>query len=394
MQRAVLAVLCCSCGLVFARHDIRMVEPIHPNGLFCGRGPVEPGVWIHNEGDTVERHVPARIWVDSAGTRVYEGQSSSPGPVHPRMPALFGGFPDWHFRPGYCTYDVTAIAELANDENRANDTAHATVTVVLGQRRDTVEFHGPMMAEVDGSIESWEWGWGYDISDSLGQAGTPRPLGCCLFHTGFNWDTAYMAIDVLTLTTREDGDRIVVKLDENGDGLWAPDSSEGTYSIFVSGGVDSVVYTYLPGQQCPGARSASGVANGNLQFEFAIPIGSERSDITLSGYVSRAAISAWRGDSCYGWWPGHLEMEHWEDPAYYGVFEWLIMPVQEDVRDDVRVGRRVSTILPGNGLLPSGGRILDIQGRDVTREKAMLSPGIYFLRQEADNSTRKVIVQH
>jgi len=398
MRRAALVMLLCACGLAVGRHDIRMMEPLVPNGVVYGRWPVNPGVLVYNNGDSTEWNVPARVWIDSAGVRVYEGQSSSPGPVHPRMPAAFGGFPTWGFRPGYFTYDVTAIAELANDEDRSNDTARVTASVVLGQWRDTIECEGPAWADIDGSIGSWEWWWGYDISDSLGRAGAPRPMGSCLFHTGFE-SYLYMAVDVLALPTREDGDRLVVRMDENGDGVWSTDSSEGSYDVFVNGGVDSVVYSYLPGQQCPGALSASSIVNGNLQFEVAIPMGSGRSDITRPAGTSRAAISCWRRDSCYGWWPSSLELAHWDDPAYYAPFCWLIMPVEEGGASGTElVPAATSTIARGVLWLrdchpvsagETGGCtqpvLLDVSGRRVMElrpgpnDVSALSPGVYFV---------------
>jgi hypothetical protein len=53
-----------------------------------------------------------------------------------------------------------------------------------------------------------------------------------------------------------------------------------------------------------------------------------------------------------------------------------------------------ATILRAAELARMECRVLDITGRDVTERKAVLSPGVYFLRRDADASTvHKVIIQ-
>jgi hypothetical protein len=207
-------------------------------------------------------------------------------------------------------------------------------------------------------------------------------------HTG---DTAYIAVDAIAAHTREDLDRVIIKFDENHDGVWAPDSSEGTYTAFISGGTDSIVYSWLPGQQCPGCTVVTGTASGNLQFEIAIPIGAGHSDLSIDpgDDVSGCAVSFWRGESCYGWWPQSLELAQWDDPHYFGEYYWVSMAVAEE--HSVDGSRPAATVARGVLFLPVSPftihtSLFDMTGRQVmalrpgANDVHSLAPGVYFVR--------------
>jgi hypothetical protein len=231
---------------------------------------------------------------------------------------------------------------------------------------------------------------------------------------------AYIAVDAIAAHTREDSDRVIVKFDENHDGVWAQDSSEGTYTAFISGGIDSIVYSWLPGQQCPGCTVVTGTASGNLQFEIAIPIGTRRSDLNIDpgGDLSGCAVSFWRGDSCYGWWPQSLELAQWDDPQYFGRYYWVVNAVAEEHSGGG--SRQAATIVRGVLFLPcrsdfpvamnrgleASPTLLDATGRKVMALKpgandvSRLAPGVYFVRELSAASrepsavaVRKVVVQ-
>jgi len=214
------------------------------------------------------------------------------------------------------------------------------------------------------------------------------------------WDTAYIAVDAIVAHTREDSDRVIIKFDENHDGVWAQDSSEGTYTAFISGGTDSIVYSWPPGQQCPGCTVATGTASGNLQFEIAIPIGTRPSDLNInpSSDLSGAAISFWRGESCYGWWPQSLELAQWDNPQHYGAYGWnsitaVEAPLAGGSRPRATVVRGV-LFLP-SALLSPPSSLYSLDGRRVlvlkpgSNNVSALSPGVYFVRSEPSAVSRE-----
>jgi hypothetical protein len=233
-----------------------------------------------------------------------------------------------------------------------------------------------------------------EMSDTAGRAGAVRPHGSCLVCVDHVGSAAYIAVDVIAARTREDQDRVIIKFDENHDGVWAQDSSEGSYTAFTNGGIDSVVYSWLPGQQCPGCTVVTGTASGNLQFEIAIPIGTRRSDLNINpgSDLSGAAVSFWRGESCYGWWPQSLELGQWDDPNYFGAYHWVSMAVADGQpaggsRPRATVVRGVLFLPPS--LLSPPSSLLSIDGRKVadlhagSNDVSRLSPGIYFVRERS-----------
>jgi len=269
---------------------------------------------------------------------------------------------------------------------------YGTCTLVLAYYANELLSEGWSSGPVlDGLIGTGDpYGPESEISDTAGRAGTIRPHGSCLICVTHAYDTTYIAVDAIAAHSRGDQDRVIVKFDEDADGVWEEDSSEGTYTAFVSGGTDSMVYSWLPGQQCPGGRSASGTASGNLQFEIAIPIGTRRSDLNINsgGDMSGAAISYWRGDSCYGWWPQSLELAQWDDPRYFGPYYWCVNAVAE--KRSAAEPQSAATIVRGVLHLGAGSRqysayMLDISGRNVmtlhagANDVSRLSPGVYFV---------------
>jgi hypothetical protein len=378
---------------------------LSPRDVMRGRGPFGPWIVIYNYGSFIENGIPVWCWFDSSGTRVYEGLATTSANLWPAHELWVSNFtPQWYPTPGYYPCSVTAFTNLANDSNRANDTIRGTFTLVLS------EYHTELMSQaaydpfLDGYIDNSEpWFFDSEISDTAGRGGVVRPHGSALVLTDHANGYAYIAIDAIAAHSREDGDRVVLKFDENHDGLWPSDSSEGTYTAFISGGIDSVVYSWLPGQQCPGCTSVTGLQSGNLQFEIRIPIGTRRSDLTIDPVsdLSGCAISFWRGDSCYGWWPQSLELAQWDDPRYYGEYHWVDMAVAEQP-GGVSAASAVPTIVRGVVRLSSdecrmsSAELLDAAGRRVMalrpgpNDVRHLPAGIYFVQSTIGNRQSKM----
>lgn len=179
---------------------------------------------------------------------------------------------------------------------------------------------------IDGLIHADEWApaFGYDISDTAGRGGVRRPPGSNLMYHLYDDSFAYFASDCPFYHERQDGDQLGLYVDENNDGLWAEDSSEGAHFAMVVPGGDRVDYYALaagfPVWPCTGAVAVSSLLSGHLQFEVKIPIGPRKSDYTIGpGDTVRAFLfTAVRGGSFFGWWPQTLLEHQWFDPQFYG----------------------------------------------------------------------------
>jgi hypothetical protein len=400
-------------ALALAGHDIGATDIFDPREERYGRGPFGINIVVVNFGTEAERNYPVRCWIDSCGVRIYEDSANAWGLLPPGRYHYINNFPSWHPTPGYYTCSVTAFTDLPADENRANDTVRSTCTLILAEYRPALMSYLLVYTRpvVDGVLDGRDdYGVESEISDTAGRAGEVRPRGSCLICMNHVRDTAYIAVDAIAAKTRDDQDRVLIKFDENHDGVWAQDFSEGTYTAFISGGIDSIVYSWLPGQQCPGCRLVTGTGSGNLQFEIAIPIGTRPSDLNINpgSDLSLAAISFWRGESCYGWWPQSLELAQWDDPQVYGKYGWNTMAVAErplagGSRPRATVVRSVLYVPLASGVEREASSVLlDISGRKVldlkpgANDVRSLVPGVYFVRAVSGRlsaaSCQKVIV--
>jgi hypothetical protein len=319
-------------------------------------------------------------------------------------------------------YGATAFVTLPGDSIPRNDTLKANSWSVPEFLSDTfvylVGMQGIETPVIDGRISRTEYEWPppYDFSDLTGRAGAvPQVPGSMLFY-GFHDEThVYLAFDLRLAPTRENSTTVNVCMDENRDFVIpAGDSTEGCHRMFVRGGIDSVVYSYLPGQQCPGCVSASSADNGNLQIEVMIPIGPRPGDYTINyhGGASGAAVSAWRRDStCVGWWPPTLPLRSWMDARFYRAFIWGWVGINESgpwkemhpspratvVRDALCL-----PLVEGSPREPNA-MLLDLSGRRVidlhagANDVSTLAPGVYFVcpasgGKRGTASTAKVLI--
>lgn len=404
-----------------ALHDVGVTELVSPRTYII---PVwqRPAVRIGNFGSVPEEDIPVHFRVDSAGVVVYDRLVIVAGPVAPGTQELVK-FPTWQpTQSRWAMYGATAFVTLPGDSIPRNDTLKANSWSVPEFLSDTfvylVGMQGIETPVIDGRISRTEYEWPppYDFSDLTGRAGAvPQVPGSMLFYGLHDETHVYLAFDLRLAPTRENSTTVNVCMDENRDFVIpAGDSTEGCHRMFVRGGIDSVVYSYLPGQQCPGCVSASSADNGNLQIEVMIPIGPRPGDYTINyhGGTSGAAVSAWRRDStCVGWWPPTLPLRSWMDARFYRAFIWGWVGINESgpwkemhpspratvVRDALCL-----PLVEGSPREPNA-MLLDLSGRRVidlhagANDVSTLAPGVYFVCPASGGkrgaaSTAKVLI--
>jgi hypothetical protein len=186
---------------------------------------------------------------------------------------------------------------------------------------------------IDGNIvpDEWSASVAYDMSDTAGRGGTRQAAGSCIAYFLYDSVFVYLACDLPNRTIRANGDQFGPYMDENRDGTWSVDSSEGNYWVEYMASADRVIYRALLDTVphfwemgvAPGALSASSLTSGHLQFEAEIPIGLYEWQYAVDpgdtvGFFQYAA-SIDEDTEYVGWWPQTVDGSQWWRPEYYGV---------------------------------------------------------------------------
>jgi hypothetical protein len=328
-------------------HDVGVSAIVAPPANI-NPGSFIPKARVMNFGANAEANIPVTCWVDSAGARVYAASATLPGPLGPGLEADVAFTPNWNSGPVGAQYNVTMFTALPGDEDARDDTLAGTTTVSGAVFSDTIHVSdaGPTAPTIDGNISALEWAasTAYDVSDLAGRGGTPQPAGSCLAYFLYDSSFVYLAMDYPNRTTRASLDQFGPYLDENRDGRWAADSSEGGYAIEYAEPNDEVIYRAALDTLgdlwemgvAPGASSASSLSSGHLQFEAKIPIGIYNWQLNINsgdtaGCFLYAAVD---GSQTYiGWWPQAVTVSQWPNPRYYGemVFDSLAPGVSDRV---------------------------------------------------------------
>jgi len=313
-------------------HDVGVNAIIAPaSGI--NPEPVTPDAMVKNYGANGESGIPVTCWIDSGATRVYSANATLPGPLEPGAEAGITFSPDWNPGPPGAQYTVTMFTALSSDLQRDNDTLTDTTYVSGAVFADTIHVRGAGSAAptIDGSITTGEWSvsTAYDVSDLAGRGGTPQPAGSSIAYFLYDSGFVYFAVDCPNRTARVDWDQFGPFMDENGDGAWSVDSSEGNHWIEYVASTDEVVYRALLDTVphvwqmgvAPGAVSASSLTSGHLQFEARIPIGTGRWQYNIRpgdtvGYFQYTVFDT--SAKYVGWWPQTLTGSQWSYPRYYG----------------------------------------------------------------------------
>jgi hypothetical protein len=383
-----------------SNHDVGVSAIVAPPANI-NPGSFIPKARVMNFGANSETNIPVTCWIDSAGFRVYSASETLAGPLGPGMEADVAFAPDWNTGPVGAQYDVTMFTTLGGDEDTHNDTLTVTTTVAGAIFADTIHVRvsGSSAPTIDGNITVGEWSVSdvYDVSDIEGQGGSPQPAGSCLAYFLYDAGFVYLAMDCPNRTTRVSLDQFGPFVDENGDGVWSPDSSEGGYAIECVDTGDEVTYRAMLdtlGDMWEivdtSALSASSLSSGHLQFEARIPVGVYKRKLNIHsgdtvGYFQYTAVDS--SQTYIGWWPQTVTIPQWPNPRYYGkmVFDSLVPGVRDHglsasfalyraspslVRDQVDisyyVGRRVDVRLA----------VYDVAGSLVkTLVKGRITPG-------------------
>ena len=202
---------------------------------------------------------------------------------------------------------------------------------------DTFYSHaGARSPTIDGYLEPGEWNYAYlaDVSNLCGWSdSTVWPAGSAFSMFRHDNGYLYVAAELPPAPTRDIGDQIALYIDEDNDGLWAPDSSEGNYLCLVnsSGGTDVQYRPWSPGGPglpgvAHGSECAFGIQNGHLVFESRFPFGTQRHELTVNNpaadtlglYLQALDVESGE-DRIPGWWPMMLDdSAGWKSPSLYG----------------------------------------------------------------------------
>jgi hypothetical protein len=314
------------------RHDVGVTAIVAPPGNI-NPGFLTPKARVMNFGANSETNIPVTCWIDSAGVRVYSASETLAGPLGPGLEADVAFAPNWNTGPIGTQYDVTMFTILGGDEDTHNDTLAAPTTVVGAIFADTIHVRvaGSSAPTIDGNIGAGEWSAStvYDVSDLAGRGGTPQPAGSSLAYFLYDSAFVYLAMDCPYRTARVDLDQFGPFVDEDGNGRWSADSSEGGYAIEYAQPNDQVTYRAALDTfggmwemgVVTGALSASSLASGHLQFEAQIPRGIYHERLNLhggdtTGYFQYTAVDSSR--TYIGWWPQTVTTSQWANPRYYG----------------------------------------------------------------------------
>lgn len=182
---------------------------------------------------------------------------------------------------------------------------------------------------LDGQIQPGEWddALRWDISDIMGQWGTPYPAGTVIMfckHDSFN---VFWAVNLPTTTSRDAYDEISFCVDENYDRAWATDSSEGNHWLAIwENSRDTVVMQALPsGARFGGAGIlVTSLASGHLQYEGAITKGTAKWNYNINPVCDTVGLFAYYIDypaqEFWACWPTTFPdpNHNWNNPVYYG----------------------------------------------------------------------------
>jgi hypothetical protein len=321
-------------------HDVGVTAIVAPPGN-VNPGSLTPKARVMNFGANSETNVPVTCWIDSAGVRVYSASETLAGPLGPGLEADVTFAPAWTTGPVGAEYDVAMFTALGSDEDRHNDTLAATTVVRGAIFADTIHVHaaGSSPPTIDGNITAGEWSASdlYDVSDVGGRGGSPQPAGSCLACFLFDSAFVYVAMDCPYRTARVDLDQFGPFVDEDENGRWSADSSEGGYAVEYAQPDDQVTYraaldtlgSLWEMGVAPGAASASSLASGHLQFEAKISIGAYKWQLNIQGGDTVGHFQYTAVDSLgtyIGWWPQAVTASQWGNPRYYGtmIFDSLV----------------------------------------------------------------------
>jgi len=418
---------------VEVQHDVGVSAVLEPPTPIVDSGiGIIPRVRIKNYGLYQERSFAVVCWIDSAGFRIYEDalliDSLAAGDsIDVEFSTCW--IPGGSLWQGYL---ITAFTVLGDDQVPFNDTIKMPVLITSDTLSSLWTTAPPL---IDGYIDpNSEWRAAYfvrDISNVFGwQDGLRHGPDAARMRLMHDSSFFYLGIELPGSPTRDTGDKVAIFIDEDNDGEWEGNMSEGHYIIQINGrGDDEVLFywhrpdTVAPqGNRFPDGVAASSIFNGYLCFEVKIPLGSLPYQLSLNPSVDTCGIWVWTFDNggVPGYWRAGLPDSLGGNPAFYG--KLLLSEYQpglssfkpavgfpEIICPSPAVARKARVKLKSFGEGPVKVLIYDIAGRCVMRKLLSppdqtrfcdislnhLNPGIYMVIFDSKNVRRKtkIVIQ-
>ena len=223
-------------------------------------------------------------------------------------------------------YALVMRCALNGDQVGANDSLTAQL-VAFSYHDKLISVWRSWPVTIDGRLDPGEWAASarIDISDILSINGLTPPAGSAYLYAANDSSCLYLAADIPCDPSLENGDALSLSVDDNGDGTWAGDSSEGQYLIMDGHGSDTLLFTAYPSAAVlphPGLAHATGVTSGHVQYELAIPLGSGQPCWlnNIPGGTCRLHCKWKNGadNGTYGWWPQVMALSQDGLPAFFG----------------------------------------------------------------------------
>jgi len=309
-----------------------IIEP--PSCLIMSGYTYTPTAVIKNLSHLfVMRNIAVRFTVDSLGTNIYDDAGLIDSLLPQEEETL--SFSPWTpMGQLWSSYNIKVITHTPGDMNPKNDTLKLMGLV----SSDTMYSNGGgSTPSIDGYLNfagnEWRDAYFANISNVAGFGATPpQPFGPDAAYMWVKHDNnnLYLAFAFLQGMMRNVGDQIGFYLDENGNGQWESDMSEGNYWFWINASNnDEVLFrwhrpdTWGPqGLPVPGAQCASGTFNGYLVFEVKLPFGVLPYQVNMnpSGSTGKLFVYMMDDNNLHGWWPVGMHDSLWRQPMYYGTF--------------------------------------------------------------------------
>ena len=322
--------------------------------------PVTPSCVAINYGSDPQYDVPAHFVVESAGVVIYD-DSTLIWSLPAFDTATVAWLTDW--TPGgglWQGYRVTVNTALEGDQAPRNDTAR--VGVIISPDTLFSYWKSGSWPYIDGYIETGEWdqAYSFDASNVTGWRTGPQEPGSARGYFMHDSLWLYVAFELPPALTRDTHDLVGLYFDENNNGQWEANLTEGNHDVWLNDSVyDEVLYRPWtasgPGQAqyCPGATSASGIFNGHLVFEARIPFGTVPYKLALNpqGDTCGLWLHAVHHGTCLGWWRLGLPQDSFGIPAGYGKLILRPRPQGGDIAVE-RITSPVGRVAPRSLVTP------------------------------------------
>ena len=303
--------------------DVKAVAIIQPGQFLEPNSPVACQLQVANLGRRTETF-PAQCTISRHDTLLFADTVTvsdlAPGD------SVTATFRTWTCGDAGEQYALTMRCALDNDGVRANDSLSAQ-PVAFRYRDKLNSAWRTWPITIDGQLDPGEWPASakVDISDILSIHGMAPPAGSAFLYAANDSSRLFLAVDVPCDNVLEDGDALYLYFDDDGNGAWAGDSSEGLYQLTRAGTADSLTYTAFPDYDAlghGGISYAAASSAGHVQYELSIPLGNSQPCFIANTPGGNCRLHClWMNGAdfgIYGWWPQVLEQYQDEDPAYYG----------------------------------------------------------------------------